>query len=498
MIGCWVQRAICAGRVIACAALVVGCTQTIRNDPINQPLIANPAQIEAGLRPDVPTNYDDTIVALSFSGGGMRAAAFSYGVLTGFNETRVPTRTGPVSLLERLDFLSGVSGGSVPAAYYGLNGRAALGDFKQRFLLADAEENLQTNLSLGNIARGLQGGVNDTTQFPVWLDAHLFNHATLKDLLSRTRPRVWINASDIYNRTAFIFAPVTFSALCSDLTTYPVSLAVAASAAVPVVFAPIVIQNYTGGCPIGLPEWVQRVHNDPNAAPMIKSYADALERYRSGEVKYVKLLDGGLVDNYGLAGFTIARLASSTPYGPLAPQEAVKLRRFLFLVVDSGRAPSGAWGQTVAGPSGVDLIMASSDTATGAGAIGSYSTFDATMDDWQDTLVQWRCHLPEEERRRLGAPPGWNCKDVKFFIGRLSFDQLGPEREAALNAVETRFKLPPDQVDMLIAAGRDALKTNTVMRSFLKSLPGVPQPRTTPVAMPDVNPHEAQAQAQAQ
>ena len=86
------------------------------------------------------------------------------------------------------------------------------------------------------------------------------------------------------------------------------------------------------------------MRNDPNAAPLIKSYADALERYRSGEIKYVKLLDGGLVDNYGLAGFTIARLASESPFGPLAPQEAVKLRRFLFLVVDSGRAPSGQVG----------------------------------------------------------------------------------------------------------------------------------------------------------
>ena len=69
----------------------------------------------------------------------------------------------------------------------------------------------------------------------------------------------------------------------------------------------------------------------------------------------MKLLDGGLVDNYGLAGFTITLLASATPatpYGPLAPQEAVKLRRLLFLVVDSGRAPSGKWAQTVAGPSG--------------------------------------------------------------------------------------------------------------------------------------------------
>ncbi len=125
------------------------------------------------------------VVALSFSGGGMRAAAFSYGVLTGFDETPVKTRTGPVSLLDRLDFLSGVSGGSVLAAYYGLKGRAALADFKQRFLLANAEEGLQTNLSLGNIARGLQGGVNDATGFPVWLDTHLFDHATFKDLLAR-------------------------------------------------------------------------------------------------------------------------------------------------------------------------------------------------------------------------------------------------------------------------------------------------------------------------
>jgi NTE family protein len=500
MVGCWVQRAICAGRVFACAALVAGCTSTIRNDPINQPLTVNARQIEAELRPEVATNYDDMVVALSFSGGGMRAAAFSYGVLEGFDETRVPTRTGPVSLLDRLDFLSGVSGGSIPAAYYGLKGRAALGDFKQRFLLVNAEESLQTNLSLGNIARGLQGGVNDTTQFPVWLDAHLFNHATLKDLLARTRPRVWINASDIYNRTAFIFAPVTFSALCSDLTSYPVSLAVAASAAVPVVFAPVVIQNYTGGCPIALPEWVARVRKDPDAPPLIKSYADALERYRSGEIKYVKLLDGGLVDNYGLAGFTVARLASSTPFGPLAPQEAVKLRRFLFLVVDSGRAPSGDWAQTVAGPKGVDLIMATSDTATGAGAIGSYSAFDSTMDDWQDDLVRWRCGLSEADRRRLGAPPSWNCKDVKFFIGRISFDQLGPERAAALNAVETRFKLPPAQVDMIIAAGHDALRNNITFRSFLNSLPRLPPaapaplPHAAPVATTDVKAHEAQAE----
>jgi len=502
MFGAWFQRAIRVGCVIASAALVAGCTQ-IHNDPINQPLAGNAAQVAAELGGNVRTDYDDLVVAMSFSGGGMRAAAFSYGVLTGFEQTRVPTRAGPVSLLDRLDFLSGVSGGSILAAYYGLHGRAALADFPQRFLNVDAEQSLQTNLSLGNVARGLQGGVNDATAFPVWLDAQLYNHATFKDLLNRPRPRVWINASDIYNRTAFIFAPVTFSALCSDLANYPVSLAVAASAAVPVVFAPIVIQNFEGGSPVQLPGWVARVLANPNAAPMIKSYADALERYRSGEIKYVKLLDGGLVDNFGLAGFTVARLASDSPFGPLAPQEAVKLRRFLFLVVDSGRAPQGNWVRTIPGPSGVDLIMATADTATGSGAIGSYSAFDGTMNDWRKELIAWRCGLSEAQRRQLGAPAGWNCRDVQFFVSRVNFDALGPARAAALNAVETRLKLPPDQVNLLVTAGRDALAANPQFREFLKSL-HAPVPREPPGAapvagapdgaVPDVGTQQAQAE----
>ena len=130
MSSCGVQRAVRAGCVIASAALLAACT-AIHNDPINTALSADPRQVEAELGADVPTNYDDMVVALSFSGGGTRAAAFSYGVLQGFEQTRVPTRAGNVSLLDRLDFLSGVSGGSILAAYYGLKGRDGYADFKQ-------------------------------------------------------------------------------------------------------------------------------------------------------------------------------------------------------------------------------------------------------------------------------------------------------------------------------------------------------------------------------
>ena len=107
------------------------------------------------------------------------------------------------------------------------------------------------------------------------------------------------------------------------------------------------------------------------------------------------------------------------------------------------------------------------------------------------------CGLSEADRQRFGAPPGWNCRDLQFYISRISFDLLGPERATALNKVETRFKLPPDQIDTLIAAGRDALNGNPKFREFMSSLghplPPVPRP-ATPVATPELKPHEASAE----
>jgi NTE family protein len=241
------------------------------------------------------------------------------------------------------------------------------------------------------------------------------------------------------------------------------------------------------------------VRRNPDAPPLLRYFADAMYRYHSGEVHYVKLLDGGMVDNYGLAGFTIARLASETPYGPLEPEEGVKLRRLLFLVADAGRAPAGDWVKTVEGPSGANLITASSDTATGSGASGSYTAFQDTMARWQQSLIDWRCKLSAAERRRYGAPAAWNCRDLKIFVGRVSFDQFDDQRAAKLNAIVTSFKLPPDQIDTLIAAGHDAVKSSGVFNAFLNSMGGGPKARPPrargrPLVSSAAPPQEALAQ----
>jgi len=451
---------------------MAGCG-SVHNLPQNVPLSGVDAQYanpNAGRADPHAVDNDNLLVELSFSGGGMRAAAFSYGALTAFDQTQLPARYGGGPLIDRVDFVSGVSGGSIPAAYFGLKKRAMLADFQENFLLQNPEEALNTKVNLANLGRGLSGGVNEDTRLSGWLNEHLFKGATFAALRAG-RPRVWINASDIYNRTPFVFGETAFNALCSDLNAYPVADAVAASAAVPVAFAPIVIESYGENCTRPLPPWVEKALRNPSSPPMLRSFVQGISRYRDGSMKYVKLLDGGLVDNYGLSGFTIARLSADRPYEPLSPQQAVKIRRALFLLVDAGRGPSeNNWINQLEGPKGAALVAAAADTAIDASVRSSYTAFQQITSDWQRQLIAWRCSLPPAERARLGVKPGWNCRDLKFFVDRVDFGQFQGERFKALNSVPTRFTLPPEQIQLLVDSGQEAVRTSPTFRAFLSSL----------------------------
>jgi NTE family protein len=464
---------VCRVALVAGLLLLAGCSH-VQNLPINQPV----SDVNAGLgevwgdrERDLNFLQGDLLVGLAFSGGGTRAAAFAFGVLKEMSTAEISVRGRRVALLDQLDFITGVSGGSVPAAYYGLKRRAALDDFRERFLIRNAEEDLKTNVSLGNLSAALQGGINEDTRFRSWLDANLFEGATFSALLTERRPRVWINATDIYNGTPFVFGKTAFSAICSDLANYPIASAVAASAAVPLAFSPIILEAFPERCNARLPAWIEKARANPNAPPLLRAFAQGIGRYRDGTVKYIKLLDGGLVDNFGLSGFTIGRESSEVPYGPLSQVQAARLRRILFLVVDAGQAPQGNWARQLEGPSGVDLINAVSGAALSSSVRASYTAFEGTMNDWRDALVRWRCGLPTAQMLKLRGNTGpWSCRDLKVYIGRISFDQLDSARAARLGAVATRFKLPVEQVDELIAAGGEALLKNPAYKAFLGGL----------------------------
>lgn len=448
-----------------------GCAANLVNDPVNAPLMG--AAVSPLLSNGLSTRtHDGLIVALSFSGGGTRAAAFAQGVLEELAQNTIERDASRKPIVDHIEFVSGVSGGSIAAAYFGLYGKAGISTFRERFLLRNAEEDLRTSVvNPKNLVRIFAGGANDSTGFPVWLDRNLFNGATFGDLMKPGNPLVLINASDIYSRGPFVFGPLTFNSFCSDIRSYPLSQAVAASAAVPLVFTPIVIETFPAKCEQRMPDWVRKAIVNRNAPENLEAFARSLQRYGSGQIPYIKLLDGGLTDNLGLHGFLITMLGAQQPYEPLTEEDAVKVSEMVLFVVNAGRGPSGDWIQTVQGPSGGALLQAVTDTAIDSSVRGSFDTLQLAMAQWQRNLVRYRCSLSNAEVRRLrGSTDGWNCRNISVRVSEVSFADVDPADREKLDAIATRFRLPQNEVDQLIAAGHTALRRNAVFQG-LKPVP---------------------------
>ena len=130
------QRCFLPALLLALLALG-GCATRPVNPPITQ------ADPHAGYRLATRQAHfkdQETLVILAFSGGGTRAAAFSYGVLEFLRHTKMVRANGEkVRLLDGVGVITGVSGGSFTALAYGLYGDKLFADYEQRFLKRDVQ-----------------------------------------------------------------------------------------------------------------------------------------------------------------------------------------------------------------------------------------------------------------------------------------------------------------------------------------------------------------------
>ena len=105
---------------VALLLVLAGCSTATRtvNPPLKQIDPSGPPGME---RQGQSQAQSQSLVILAFSGGGTRAAAFSYGVLEALKRTEIETRTGQSArLLDQIDVITGVSGGSFTALAYRL------------------------------------------------------------------------------------------------------------------------------------------------------------------------------------------------------------------------------------------------------------------------------------------------------------------------------------------------------------------------------------------
>jgi NTE family protein len=239
-----------------------------------------------------PQASDQLVLLLAFSGGGTRASAYAYGALEELAVTHVAFDGRVRSLIDEVDQVSGVSGGSFTAAYLGIHGRDAFRDFPERFL----ERDVQSALLLR-----LLWPINWLKLFsPYWArsdlaadyyDKTVFDGARFRDLEGVDAPFVAIHATDLTTGSPFAFVQDVFDYLCSDVSEYPVSRAVASSSAVPLVLSPITLRNYPG-CGFEAPEWVAEAQEESRELDLKYVTARSLGAYLAKKRRYVRLVDG--------------------------------------------------------------------------------------------------------------------------------------------------------------------------------------------------------------
>lgn len=379
-----------------------------------------------------------TAVILALSGGGARSAAFGHGVLSEMAEQPAPEENGR-TLADDIAVVAGVSGGGLLAAYVALHGSSAIPDFRRDFLDQDPEASLRTTVTPANLLRGYRGGVNDLGGLAGWLDDHLYHGATLGDLLSSGGPRLLLHATDLYNRAPFPFDPASFAAICSDFGAFPLSHAVAASAAVPVLFAPVVLENHKPACPAGA--------KAAAAAPIDTDLRDARVRYATApDLRYLKLLDGGLVDNLATRHL-INSMRGAAP-SPLSAEQARRVTRVVVIVADASMRIGGDMSKSQDGPGVMETVTASVDAMIDNASRASLVTLEQEIRRWRKRVIRWRCQVAAARE----------CTSFEVEFLKLSLADIRDRTTAArILQAHNKLSLTAGEVDLLSGLGRQLL-----------------------------------------
>jgi NTE family protein len=398
----------------------------------------------------------DIMLVLALSGGGTRAAAFSYGVLQELRDTPVPGPAGPTSLLDEIDLISSVSGGSFVSAYYGLFGDRIFEDFEPRFLRRDVEGDLALQLfkpiNWFRLASSTYGRSDLAVEF---YHKEIFDQATFADLPMGDGAHIEINATDLSLSSRFTFLQETFDAICSDLGPLEVARAVAASSAVPVLLSPITLKNYAGECGYEQPAWQIEGLKDRRTNPRL--YHNALSATRGQDREkhpYLHLVDGGIADNLGVRG----PLAEVRERGGLWRLQAElpedRPWQVVVISVNSVARADRTFSLREASPTLPELLGAVTDVQMGRYSFETLALLHDEMKKWAEDAPPHPVHGP-----------------IGIHLIELDFNEVeDPEERHYLNNVGTNFHLDDEAVDRLIAAGRKLLRDSPAFQELLKQL----------------------------
>ena len=462
------------------AASIGGCASR----PINQPI--SHVDTESGYRASVRlpklNNDPNTLFLLAFSGGGTRAAAFSYGVLEELRRTVLLAGGEHRTLLDEVDLIAGVSGGSFTALSYALYGDKLFSEYETRFLKRDVEGALIDRLINPFYWPKLIGGSYGRSELAAdYYDEILFQGATFADLRDKPTPMAVAGGTDLTNGARLEFSQTNFDLLCSDLDKVHLARAAAASSAVPVVLSPVTLNNYAGSCGYEYPAWLKDLtdKNSDNVPAMrlLQRYHDLQEFRNSKEHPYIHLVDGGLADNLGVRAILEAMEEFETN---AAFREAFHLQlasgarhRVVLIVVNSLAVPKTNWDKSESPPGLASQLLKSSGVPMSRYTAESIDLMKDLVYRWQTErelkILQARLAGKSEAQADALVPK------IDVYGINIGFEQIAdPVERNYFMSLPTSFVLKPEEVDRLRAIAARLLHQSEEYQRLLKALGAEP------------------------
>ncbi len=447
-----------------------GCAAPVMNTPIeSSALSADPAAIsKGGYRIDALPDGDSSnelLVVLVGSGGGKRSSAFSYGVLRGLRDYPITVNGQRRRLLDELDTYAAVSGGAFPAAYYGLYRERTFEDFEHDFLKVDVNSYIWGLYFLPWRWQWMfSPGYGRGDEMATIYDRLIFHGATFADLERRGRPVISIDATDINYGTVFSFTQDEFDLICSNLSTYPIANAVAASNGLPILFTPVTLTNYAKQCAGREPPWIAHAAA-PTTTPREHQLGELARLYLDpNKTRYVHLMDGGIADNLAMRFAIDKALAYGDDARRLHQLGLDHVRRILLISADGEAKRDSDWPRQRS-VSDLGQIIAS----VSGSQIDSYDF---------ETLVLAEDHLQRFvsalRRIRCAEGPvvdGHACDDVQGFFAHLSIGDATDENvRARLQKIPTGLTVSSADVDDLVTVGAQSVRDSKVLAEFSGSL----------------------------
>lgn len=459
------------------ALLLAGCNALA---PVNPPIAQ--VDLDSGYRVnrllkrqhEGVKNDPHTLFLLTFSGGGTRAAAFSYGVLEELRRTDVMVQGEQRNLLAEVDAISGVSGGSFTALAYALYGDRLFTEYEPRFLKRDVQGTLTLRalnpLNWFNLGSGLYGRSELAADY---YDEILFNGATFADLIKQPTPVTAVTGTDLSTGARFPFSQDHFDLLCSDLGTVRLARAAATSSAVPAVLSPVTYHNYGGRCGAALPAWVHDVTKpggpERPAGRALLRYRDIRSFEDSKNRPYLHVVDGGVSDNLGLRGLLEA--LEEMEASPAFQREVglASIQRIVVVVVNSRSAPATDWDRRARAPGIVAQLLQSSSVPIDHFSYESVELLKDIAQRWAD-----KRELEVAELRLSGlsrAQAEASVPKLRFDAIDVSFDAIeDPKEQRYFMDLPTSFVLSSDEVDRLRALGGRLLREAPGYRELLQRI----------------------------